>query len=150
MKTLLLLLILLLAAAPQKNDYVLTVTVSGIKPLKGDLYVSLHNRSEYFQLADSAFLNTKIEVKEETATLIFNNIPEGRYAMAIYHDMNLNGIMDVNENGIPREGYGFSTKSRFLGRPKFEQAAFEVNRNDTVEIKMLYHAGPGLKKDTIR
>jgi uncharacterized protein (DUF2141 family) len=141
---------LLLFINPQNNNHLLTVSVKGLKPLKGDLYVGLHNRPEYFQVADSAFLKQKIAVNEETETVIFKNIPAGKYAVAIYHDENLNGIMDANENGFPKEGYGFSTKSKMLGRPKFEQAAFEIGSNDTITVKMIYHAVPGTKKDSIK
>ena len=129
---------------PSSDHYTLTVNVSGLKPLKGDLYISLHNRPEYFQVADSALMKKKIPVDRETETVFFRNVPEGIYAIAIYHDVNLNGTLDVNEKGIPREGYGFSAKSKFIGRPKYEQAAFELSRNDTVEIKMLY---PAVAKD---
>ena len=147
MKLIFILLSLMLFILPQENDNRLTVSVSGLKPLKGDLYISLHSRPEFFQVADSAFLKQKIAVNEETETIAFKEIPAGRYAIAIYHDENLNGIMDANENGFPKEGYGFSTKSKFLGRPKFEQAAFELSGNDTIEIKMIYHAVSNQEKN---
>ncbi|HPM93241.1 MAG TPA: DUF2141 domain-containing protein, partial [Bacteroidales bacterium] len=60
---------------------------------------------------------------------------------AVYHDENLNGVMDANEKGFPKEGYGFSTKNKMLGRAKFEQAAFEVSGDQAVEVKMIYPAG---------
>ncbi len=41
------------------------------------------------------------------------------------HDENMNGRIDYNWLGIPREGYGFSNDARgTLGAPSFEQAAF--------------------------
>lgn len=150
MKSILYFISLVILLLPQSNEHRLTVSVTGLKPLKGDLYISLHNRPEYFQFPDSALMKTKIVVNEETETVFFNHVPEGRYAIAIYHDENLNGLMDANEMGIPREGYGFSMKSKFLGRPKFEQAAFEATRNDTIEIKMIYHAATTAKKDTVK
>jgi uncharacterized protein (DUF2141 family) len=140
-------LIFLLALFQGGDHYKLTVTVSGLKPLKGDLYLSLHNRPEYFQVADSAFMKQKIAINEETETLQFDNLPAGTYAIAVYHDENLNGMMETSEKGMPREGYGFSLKSKFLGRPKFEQAAFEVSRNDTIGIEMIYPPGSLKDKD---
>jgi len=131
-------LIFLLALFQGEDHYKLTVTVNGLKPLKGDLYLSLHNRAEYFQVADSAFMKKKVAIDEETEIIQFDDIPAGTYAIAVYHDENLNGIMETTDKGLPREGYGFSLKSKFLGRPKFEQAAFELSGNDTIEIKMLY------------
>jgi len=150
MKSILYIISLIFLLLPQINEHRLAVTVTGLKPLKGDLYLSLHNRPEYFQFADSAFMKNKIIVKGESETIFFDNVPEGRYAIAIYHDENMNGQMDANEMGIPREGYGFSTKNKVPGRPKFEQAAFDLSRNDTIEIKMIYHPVPGSKKDTVK
>ena len=141
MKLLIFLISIILLVPPQDGKHRLVFTVSGLKPLKGDLYISLHNRPEYFQAADSALMKKKIPVDRETETVFFRNVPEGIYAIAIFHDENLSGTLDANEKGIPREGYGFSTKTKFIGRPKFEQAAFELSRNDTLEIKMLYPAG---------
>jgi uncharacterized protein (DUF2141 family) len=123
------------------DQYRLTVSVTGLKPLKGDLYISLHNRPAYFQVADSALMKTKVTVNEESELIIFDQLPAGTYAIAVYHDENLNGIMDANEKGFPKEGYGFSTKTKMFGRPKFEQAAFELNCEQTVEIKMVYPPG---------
>ena len=149
MRSIILFISLIFLAPPQGGHYRLFVNTSGLKPLKGDLYISLHNRPEYFQFADSALMKTSIKVNEEKETIVFEDVPEGRYAIAIYHDEDMNGKMDVNEMGIPREGYGFSTKNKAPGRPKFEQAAFDLSRNDTIEIKMIYHPVPNQKKDTV-
>jgi uncharacterized protein (DUF2141 family) len=150
MRLLIFLLSILFLLPQQGGKHQLIVTVTGLKPLKGDLYISLHQRPEYFQCADSALMKTKIGVNAETETIIFNKVPAGRYAIAIYHDENLNGIMDANKIGIPKEGYGFSTNPKIQGKPKFEQAAFDLSRNDTIRVKMIYHPVPGTKKDTIK
>jgi uncharacterized protein (DUF2141 family) len=137
---------IILFLLPQGGKHRLVVKVTGLKPLKGELYISLHNRPEYFNIADSAFLKQKIAVDNETETFIFDRLPDSRYAIAVYHDENLNGKLDVNELGIPREGYGFSDNPKGMGRPKFEQTAFDFGRNDTIEIKMVYHKAPDEKK----
>jgi uncharacterized protein (DUF2141 family) len=139
------LLLLLLVQPPGVDDHRLTVSVSGLKPLKGDLYIGLHSRPDYFQVPDSALMKAKIVVNEETEVIHFDEVPTGKYAIAIYHDENLNSILDVNEIGIPKEGYGFSIKKQVPGRPKFEEAAFDVSRNDTVEIITIYHNASGSK-----
>ena len=149
MKLIINIILLFIFISPGGDHYRLTVSVSGLKPLSGDLYISLHSRPEYFQVPDSALMKAKITVNKETEVIHFDKVLSGKYAIAIYHDENLNTILDVNELGIPKEGYGFSTKKQVPGRPKFEQAAFEVYKNDTIEVKMIYHAGPAPKKDSI-
>lgn len=123
------------------DKYTLKVDVTGLKPLKGDLYVSLHSRPEYFQVADSALMKLRVAVNSENEVVTFDNVPAGTYAIAAYHDENLNGIMDANEKGFPKEGYGFSIKTKIFGRPNFGQAAFSVTGNQTEEIKMVYPPG---------
>jgi uncharacterized protein (DUF2141 family) len=150
MKLIFFIISLLLFISPQDNNYQLTVNISGLKSSKGDLYISIHNRPEYFQVADSAFIKEKISVDEETETIVFDKVLPGKYAIAIYHDENLNAMLDVTDKNLPEEGFGFSTKSKFFGRPKFEQAAFEVSGNDTVEIKMIYPPRQGQKNDTVK
>ena len=145
MKIPLILVLVFLHFAPGVNEFRLTVSVSGLKPLEGDLYIALHNRPEYFQEPDSAFMKMKVEVKKETELVKFENVPAGDYAIAVYHDENLDGKLDMNNLGLPKEGYGYSTKNKVAGRAKFDQAAFAVSGNDTVEVKMIYLAGTGPK-----
>lgn len=60
-------------------------------------------------------------------------LPEGRYAIKAFHDVNDNGEFDFNMFGIPKEPYGFSNNVMgTMGAPKFEQAAFDVKRGTNV------------------
>jgi uncharacterized protein (DUF2141 family) len=140
MKTniLIILVSLLFLIPPPAVNHRLVVKVNGIKPLKGDLYITLNQRPEYFHIPDSALVKRIIKIEKETETVIYDKVPEGRYAVAIYHDENLNGKLDVNPLGMPREGYGFSNNPKVIGKPDFEQAAFDFSRNDTIVIKMVY------------
>jgi len=131
---------------PQSGNYRLTVNVSGIKPVKGDLYIALHERPQYFSIPDSALMKTIVKIDSESETVTFKDVPPGKYAMAVYHDENGNKVLDVNEIGIPREGYAFSGKQKGPGKPKFEEVAFELAGNDTIDLKMVYHSAPAQKK----
>lgn len=131
---------------PQGGNHRLVVKVTGLKPLKGDLYIALHSKPAYFQVPDSALVKRIVKIGKETETIVLDNIPEGHYAIAIYHDENLNGKLDANKMGIPMEGYGFSNNPKMSGRPKFEQAAFDFSGNDTIVINMIYSKGPNQKK----
>lgn len=54
-------------------------------------------------------------------------IPPGRYAAAVYHDINGNDQMDKNLLGIPKEPYGFSNDFRpMFASPDFEDCAFDL------------------------
>ncbi len=68
------------------------------------------------------------------------NLPPGRYALALYHDMNDNWKLDKNFVGYPKEPFGFSNNYRpiFTG-PSFEDCVFEVKENGSslLKIKLL-------------
>jgi uncharacterized protein (DUF2141 family) len=134
------------SAAPREQAGRLEILVNQIKPLKGDIYVMVHRKAENFFIADSAVARQKVRVTESSHRVVFEDLNPGRLAVAVYHDENLNGTMDVNEIGFPREGYGFSNNPPGPGRPKFAQAAFDFSGNDRIEIKMVYHPVPPPKK----
>ncbi len=57
-------------------------------------------------------------------------LPEGEYALAIYHDVNLNDTLDQNLFSIPSEPYGFSNnKYGSMGRPSYQLAKFTVTKD---------------------
>lgn len=57
----------------------------------------------------------------------FNDLPEGRYAVSIGHDVNGNRKVDTNLFGIPTEQWGVSNNVRpSLRAPRFDEAAFRV------------------------
>lgn len=59
-------------------------------------------------------------------TVQFKDVPQGRYAIALFHDENGNGRMDKMMM-IPREGFGFSRDAPLqFGPPKFGAASFQV------------------------
>jgi uncharacterized protein (DUF2141 family) len=148
MKWTILLIALLFLLPPQDERHRLVVTIRHIKPIKGDLYLSIHRRAEFFYIPDSALMKRKLRVSSETEIIVLEDVPEGRFAIAVYHDENLNGKLDANEIGIPFEGYGFSKNPKTPGRPKFEQAAFDFDKDDSLVIKLIYHAPPHEKKSS--
>lgn len=149
MRTLIILISFILFIGPQGGNHRLAVKVTGLKPLKGDLYIALHHRPEYFQVPDSALMKKIVKIDKETESVIFDKVPAGSYAVAVYHDENLDGKLDASPVGVPREGYGFSNNPKVPGRPKFEQAAFDFSRNDTIVINMIYPKEPNPKKDSM-
>ncbi len=77
----------------------------------------------------------------DTVTMVFRDVPPGRYAVALLHDENNNGKADRAALLIPKEGFGFSrdAKVRF-GPPRFGDAAFDVESGGDEQqvIKMRY------------
>ncbi len=66
-----------------------------------------------------------LKIRETQARCDFEDIPPGTYALAVIHDENMNGKLDTNWLGVPKEGYGFSNDVKAVrGAPSFSDASF--------------------------
>jgi len=80
-----------------------------------------------------------VPVDSKTVTCIFK-VPEGTYAIALYHDENDNNRCDRNFLGIPREGFGFSNNIKpYFSAPSFKACKFYVSRNRRISISLLHY-----------
>ena len=81
-----------------------------------------------------------IDAQTNSAQFVLQGIPYGVYAVSVFHDENLNGKLDKNFVGAPKEGYGASNNPRKrMGPPPFSEASFAVNQPEkSVEIKLMY------------
>lgn len=81
-----------------------------------------------------------IKIKDSQARCDFEDIPPGKYALAVIHDENMNGKLDTNRLGIPTEGYGFSNDAKaLLSAPTFGAASFPYDgRNLALTISLNY------------
>ncbi|MDD2466411.1 MAG: DUF2141 domain-containing protein [Desulfobulbus sp.] len=92
---------------------------------------------EYLHSATNIMM---IKIRDSQARCDFEDIPPGRYAMAVVHDENMNGKLDTNLIGIPTEGYGFSNDAKaMLGAPSFSAASFLYDgRNIELTMSLNY------------
>ena len=74
-----------------------------------------------------------------STTLIFENIPAGRYAIQLFADRNANGRLDSSPHGLPLEPVGFSNNPSLLrGKPNVAQCVFHHSGGDTsVHIRLI-------------
>jgi uncharacterized protein (DUF2141 family) len=103
------------------------VTILNIRNSLGSVDCALFNSPSGFP-ADtlrSALRLSAMKVPDRSAHCDFTELPPGRYALVVLHDENMNGRIDYNWLGMPREGYGFSNDVHGkLGAPSFDRAAF--------------------------
>ena len=70
------------------------------------------------------------------STIVIKGLKPGFYALAVFHDENLNDNFDQGIFGIPLEKYGFSNDaSGFFSAPDFDDAKFQV-RGQKTEISI--------------
>ncbi|MBV7440286.1 DUF2141 domain-containing protein [Weeksellaceae bacterium TAE3-ERU29] len=111
----------------QKAD--IQIKIKDIKTEKGKLVIGLYDNEKDFPKGKAY---QKVEVTPQKSTLIytFKGVEKGKYAIAVLHDENNNGKMDIGMFG-PKEPYGFSNNARgVLSAPSFEKASFIVNGKD--------------------
>ncbi|MBR9920803.1 MAG: DUF2141 domain-containing protein [Bacteroidetes bacterium] len=108
------------------NAQQLLVEIEGFDTLGGDIHLGLYNGHEGFGDPDNAFDGKILKISpDQQAIAIFDKIPEGEYALAIFQDLNGNGILDKGTFGIPLEPYGFSNITTVKWKkPTFDQVRF--------------------------
>jgi len=117
----------------------LTVKVTNIHPLTGKVMLAVFNSKETYFDIDQMFAGCEIPADSSVVSYTFKDLPVGTYAITIYHDEDGNGEMNRSWLGMPQEGYAFSNNFTSLIRPaSFDDAAFQLQRDTTLEIKMNY------------
>ena len=116
------------------------VKVTNLKKVKGTLYIGWYNKSADFPVNDKAIFREEIEVSDlSEVTVQFDNIPAGKYAIAIFLDENDNYKLDRNLFGIPKEKYGFSNNVLpALRAATFEESVFSLtdDKRTTIVINL--------------
>jgi uncharacterized protein (DUF2141 family) len=114
------------------------VKVTEIRDEKGDIRVGLFKNEDTF--LKKAIEGKVVKASKDGVTVVFENVPEGDYAVSVLHDENGNGVMDSNVVGIPKEGFAFGNNATgTFGPPSFEKAKVSVKKGRVrQELKMKY------------
>lgn len=111
----------------------LTVSVSGLKNDTGVLKVGLYNSEGAF--LKMPYKSIPSQIKGNVATIVFEGIPKGEYAISSYQDENSNGKLDRNEIGIPTEDVACSNNAKgFMGPPRYQDAKFKVDNDLKIDV----------------
>ena len=105
----------------------LKVEVTNVKNGSGKLWFAVFKPNEKFGEGKPSIYKIQ-DVKSANSQVVTFQLEPGRYAVAVYHDLNENGILDKNFIGIPKEPYGFSQNFRpRFSPPTFNDCAFSVS-----------------------
>lgn len=116
------------------------VRVSGIKQSSGRLKVSVYGDDRQRWLAKQGRVaKVKVPVTGEVMDVCVAVPTEGRYAVAVHHDFNVDGKRDRQDGG----GYSRNPKVSLLNpKPAFDKAAFAVGKGPArIQVTMLYLHG---------
>ncbi|HWR15951.1 MAG TPA: DUF2141 domain-containing protein [Terriglobales bacterium] len=129
------------AAAAQEEPpsrFNLTVVVQGVDSAKGVVGLVLFSTPNGWpeDVADS-FRHMAVPSQPGTSTMVVSDLPAGRYAIAVIHDLNENMRLDKNWLGKPKEQWGMSNNPHAMLRaPSFQDAEFDLMRNEQITIRL--------------
>ena len=127
------------SAGPMDTGLVV-LNIQNLETVQGAVHIALYDSEVNFMKVEKRVAGLAIPVKSGAAIKAeLGRFPFGAYALAVFHDLNDNGILDKNALGIPTEPYGFSNNPRQKWRaPTFREARFELHQAELelkVEIK---------------
>jgi len=136
-----LLLVLLSPLVLAGEEGSIEIRVEGLRNDEGQVFVSLFNQAEGFPGGkEPPFRTLGAKSVNGKATVVFENIAYGEYAVAVHHDEDGDGKMKTVYGTIPQEGIGISRDAKgMMGPPKFNDARFDLQSATVVmTIKVTY------------
>lgn len=129
-------LFMFLSVSANKN-FILKIEINGFTDNKGEAYVALYRENDDFPKMAGQFKGKTVVITNKTAKVEFSNLTYGKFAVAVFHDRNKNGVLDKNLLGIPTESYGFSNNAReTFSSPSFNSASFIVKNETSIKIRI--------------
>jgi len=134
MKNSILLLVFLLGSLILYAQNTIEVKIINFASDKGVAQIGLFNTETSF--LDKVYKAKEVKIKDQKAVAIFTDIPDGTYAISVFHDKNKDEKLNTFL-GIPTENYAASNNapSKF-GPPKWKDAKFEVRNGEIMKQKI--------------
>jgi uncharacterized protein (DUF2141 family) len=106
----------------------LTVQVTGLEP-QGSVLIAVFEDESGFPRRNKAARTCQTAVTGKNTQVRIEGLPPGAYALALFQDLNNDGILNKGAFGVPTEPYGFSNNVRgTFGPPSFQAASFTLAR----------------------
>lgn len=115
----------------------ISVDIHDVPSSEGKISVAVYNNADGFLKFDQVFKCDSIVAQKGVTTISIKDLPEGEYALAIFHDENGNDKLDTNWLGIPKEKVAFSkAKMKTFGPPGFKECAFKLKSDMAIAISL--------------
>lgn len=109
-----------------------TIQLTGLAP-QGQVMLQVFNSEAGFGNGQ-ALTARQLQISADTATVTFEGVVPGQYAIRLFHDVDGNGELNTNPFGIPIEPFAFSNNARGrFGPASWADAAFTVNAGENVQ-----------------
>lgn len=116
------------------------VAVAGARNDNGVVRCGLFNSPVGWREPGKQFMKAEGKVAGGKGTCVFPNVPEGTYAVALFHAEQGERQVAFNMLGLPKQGVAFSNNlSITFGAPGFDKASFKVGKEPVdLGIKLIY------------
>ncbi|WP_201863724.1 DUF2141 domain-containing protein [Microvirga soli] len=101
----------------------LTVQVEGANPGQGSVLIGICSGS--LDLGSCRY-SQNVQPPAAEFQVVFPDVQDGFYAIAVFQDTNGNNNLDRDQRGLPLEPYGFSNGTGRTAPPSFEAARISV------------------------
>ncbi len=130
--TLMAVILFLSTASISNTEEVLTINVTNIENSNGSIVIAIFNNEKEGFKPENVYKHKIIDAVKGSVKAEFK-LPKGEYAVSVFHDENNNKKLDTNFMRMPKEAYGFSNNLRM---PKYEKAAFKLDKDKAIDIKI--------------
>lgn len=132
-----LLLVFLFSPVFLFSQHTLTVHVENVEMSIGNVSIAIYKEAKGFLEFDHVLKSNTTKAQKGITIVSVSDLPSGTYAIAVFHDKNLNEKLDTNFLGIPKEPVGFSNaKMKTFGPPSFKECSFRVEGNKEITVSM--------------
>ena len=122
-----------------EGEFSVVVEVQEIECCDGVLRLALYNDSQYWLSKTDLARGRLGFIQGESQIFELHGLPAGEYAVAVYQDLDSNNKLDRFLGLIPKEPYGFSNNVAKFGPASFEKAAFTLNADKNITIRLNSH-----------
>lgn len=127
------------AGARTPTSSKLTINVASVRPATGEVAITIYPDNKRRFLAKGGKL-ARQRVKAAATVRTCFWLPQGNYAVAVYHDRDGDRDFDRTLVGLPAEGFGFSNDPETkTGLPALAAVRFRVGAGERVmPVQMKY------------
>lgn len=115
----------------------IVVRVDGARTNDGSIVVLLFDSADGFPSdSERATLTASARINDGAATLVFDEVLSGRYAVVAFHDDDGDGALNTNWIGKPKDAIAVTNYDG--GRPRFDRTAIELKGGETIALTLRY------------
>lgn len=124
-------------ALPDRAAVSLTVEVRDIRVHQGRIQVGIYADPAAFPAAGREYRIERAQVTGAAARCTVQGLPPGTYAVALFHDVNSDGVCNLSRLGIPLEPYGFANNVRpVFSAPGFADAQVLLRQDTQISVTL--------------